>query len=89
MGLNPFLLLRSNPRELNFILSCGAVLQKYDAEREEARTKFDLERDEAQRKFIAAMLGVKLTDGPSRNKPAPANGKTQTMTRQDIMRNYG
>jgi hypothetical protein len=83
-------MLKSNPRELNFNLSCGAVLQKYDAERDESRAKFDLERDEAQRKFMASLLGVKLQDSPTKTpKPPPMNGQTQKMTQQDIMRNYG
>lgn len=48
------------------------MLQRYDAERDVAQWKFDLERDEVQRKFIAAMLGVKLDDGPTKNsKPKP------------------
>ena len=49
--------------------------------------KYDAERDEAQR---AAMWGV----GPKDNalkppKQSPSNGRQQTMTQEDIMRNYG
>jgi hypothetical protein len=68
-------------------MSCAAVLQKYDAERDEAQAKFDLDRDEAQRRFMAAMLGVEIKDAPS-DSPR-TNGRKQTMTQEDIMRNYG
>jgi hypothetical protein len=72
------MLLKGNPRALNFDLACAAVLQKYD-----------LERDESQRKFQAAMWGVELKDGPTKTpKSVPSNGQKQTMTAQDIMRNY-
>lgn len=65
------------------------MLQKYDLERDETQLKIDLERDEAFRKFLAAMWGVKLEDDPGKvNKPTPQNGQKQTMTREDIMRNY-
>jgi hypothetical protein len=73
---------------LNFILSCGQVLQKYDIERDSERAKFDLERDEVQRKFIAAMLGVKLDNGPSVTRKNGDSQPKQTMTQQDIMRSY-
>lgn len=63
------------------------MLQKYDAEREEAKWKFDLERDEVQRKFIAAMWGVELKDN-TKPKPSSSNGRKKTLTQQDLMRNY-
>jgi len=70
--------MRGNPRRLNFDLSCAAVLQK-----------FDLERDEAQRKFHAAVMGAELKDDtPKTGKPAWSNGQKRTMTQQDIMQNY-
>lgn len=66
------------------------MLQKYDAERDEAKLKLDLERDEAQRKFMAAMWGVELKDNPSQgHKPTPTDGRKRTMTKDDIMGNYG
>jgi len=71
--------MKSNPRRVNFILSCGAKLQQYDAE-----------RDEAQRKFDAAIAGAELKDAPvNRQNPLPTNGQKRTMTARDIMRNYG
>jgi hypothetical protein len=84
------MLLKSNPRELNFILACAAVLQKYDLELDETRLKINLERDEALRKFLAAMWGVELKDSntPKTSKTSPTDGRKQTMTAQDIMRNY-
>lgn len=83
------MLLRGNPRALNFDLACAAVLQRFDLERDEARLKFDLDRDEVQRKFMAAMWGVELNDGPSKTpKPSSSNGRKQTITQKDIMRNY-
>lgn len=61
-----------NPRALNFVLSCAAVLQKYDAERVEAER--------------AAIWGTESTKLP---KPTlPINGRKQTLTQDDIMRNY-
>jgi hypothetical protein len=82
-------LLRDNPRALNFDLACAAVLQRFDVELDQARLKFDLERDEAQRKFLAALWGVELKESPTKTpKASSANGRKQTMTRQDIMRNY-
>lgn len=74
---------------MNFNLSCGQVLQKYDLERDEARAKFDLQRDEALRKFIASIVGVKLQDAPRKTRETTVSDKKQTMTRQDIMREYG
>jgi hypothetical protein len=73
---------------LNFILSCGAVLQRYDYEREKERREFDLERDRMQRKFIAAMLGVKLPDSSSGPSEQASSGQKQTQTARDLMRNY-
>lgn len=64
------------------------MLQKYDAERDEAKLKFDLERDAAQRKFIAAMWGVDLKDSPTKAHNASANGQGQKLTKEDIMQNY-
>jgi hypothetical protein len=65
------------------------VLQRFDVELDQARLKFDLGRDEAQRKFLAALWGVKLEDSPTKTrKPVPTNGRKQTMTAKDIMRNY-
>jgi hypothetical protein len=70
--------MRGNPRRFNFDLSCAAVLQR-----------FDLEREEAQRKFHAAVMGAELKDdAPRIGKPASTNGQKRTMTQQDIMRNY-
>lgn len=63
------------------------MLQRYDCEREKERREFDLERDRMQRKFIAAMLGVKLPDGPS-GPSEQASGQKQTQTARDLMRNY-
>jgi hypothetical protein len=72
------MLLRANPRALNFDLSCAAVLQKYD-----------LERDESERKFHAAVMGAEFKDDtPKIGKPMSANGQKRTMTKDDIMRNY-
>ena len=70
------MLLKGNPRALNFDLACATVLQKYDAE-----------RDESQRKWNAAIMGAEIKDGPSKSKPT--NGRQQKMTAKDIMRNYG
>jgi hypothetical protein len=71
--------MRGNPRRLNFDLSCAAVLQKYD-----------LERDESQRKFHAAVMGAEFKDdSPKTGKPMSSNGQKRTMTQEDIMRNYG
>jgi hypothetical protein len=88
-GLDPWELLRGNPRRLNFVLSCAAVLQRFDIEQENSRRQFDVDRDDAARKFQAAMWGVKLEDSPSKTpKPSPPNGQKKTMTQEDIMRNY-
>ena len=52
--------------------------------------KYDLERDELQRKWQAAIWGAEFKDSAwKKPKPSPANGRKQTMTAQDIMRNYG
>lgn len=56
------------------------MLQKYDAER-------DVDRDNQQRKHMAAMWGVELKD-TQLPKPASSNGRKQTLTQQDLMRNY-
>lgn len=57
------------------MLSCGQALQKYDRERDEAQAK----------RLAAAAWGVESKDDvPS----SPPNGRKQTMTQQDIMRNY-
>jgi hypothetical protein len=53
------------------------VLQKYDAE-----------RDELQRKWQAAMWGAEIKDTSQQHGPSQANGRKQTLTQQDIMRNY-
>ena len=70
--------MRGNPRRFNFDLSCAAVLQR-----------FDLEREEAQRKFHAAVMGAELKDdAPKSSKTASSNGQKRTMTQEDIMQNY-
>jgi hypothetical protein len=62
---------------LNFILSCGQVLQKYD-----------IERDRVQREWQAAAMGVEFKDNDGLLSKPPANGRKQTLTQQDMMRNY-
>ena len=70
-------------------MSCAAKLYKHELEHDEAQCKFDLQRDEVQRRFIASMLGVKLEDEPTKaHKNQATDGRKQTMTQQDIMRNY-
>lgn len=72
------MLLKGNPRALNFDLACAAVLQKYDAERDELQCK----------RMVAAAWGVESKGAPRSDKPPPSNGRKQTLTQQDIMRNY-
>jgi hypothetical protein len=70
--------MKGNPRRFNFDLSCAAVLQKYD-----------LDRDESARKFHAAVMGAEFKDdAPKTGKPIASNGQKRTMTKDDIMRNY-
>lgn len=57
-------------------MSCTARLWRYDTE-----------RDEAQRNAMAAsMWGVESKDSAA--KSPRSNGRKQTMTARDIMRNY-
>ena len=77
-GIDPWELLRGNPRRLNFVLACGAVLQKYDVERDEAMSY----------RIAAAAWGADTKGGSAQSKAPRTNSKKQTMTARDIMRNY-